>query len=528
MIWNNPIFIRYCRSELRLKRAAFWYLLTFMVTAFTVAVIYSPMVIRGVDAQTAARAALFPLMVIQGIILLFLGTGNVASGMVREKVEDVFNYQRLTPLPVRDKIIGYLFGLPVREYVMFAITLPFLAFIIIAGKVPASAWIPFYAVFLCSALLYHLTGLFAGMIGKWRWSGRLAQWMIVVLYFVLPQFSHLGLLVFEYLTVRPTFREKILPLVQGSMPGNDGAAAIAGVAQSVPFFHLSLSGTLFSFLIQGALIALFARMIARKWAGESTPAVGKPLALVTLGSFGILALGNLWTMLRVESAPLPMLHPGSPEAMKAALAVIPLVLAGTLTLLAILLMISAVPGPIAQRMGQLRARRQERARLNWWEDHASGYRLTGLLIVVIAAFIGVAFHQLYNASAFHIAGTPVQAAAVLPITVALLLVYVQGIKEQLGGRPLSIFVLLHGFGPLLCAILVGVSNNDAAELALLVAGLSPIALLPLSATLLAEHAAAANELAAAHRALGAGMLTLFLANLWLHLRARRVRQSVLD
>jgi hypothetical protein len=247
-----------------------------------------------------------------------------------------------------------------------------------------------------------------------------------------------------------------------------------------------------------------------------------------LGSFGILALGNLWTMLRVESAPLPMLHPGSPEAMKAALAVIPLVLAGTLTLLAILLMISAVPGPIAQRMGQLRARRQERARLNWWEDHASGYRLTGLLIVVIAAFIGVAFHQLYNASAFHIAGTPVQAAAVLPITVALLLVYVQGIKEQLGGRPLSIFVLLHGFGPLLCAILVGVSNNDAAELALLVAGLSPIALLPLSATLLAEHAAAANELAAAHRALGAGMLTLFLANLWLHLRARRVRQSVLD
>ena len=143
MLHKNPIFIRFCRSELRYKKAIFWYLLTLIATAFAVAITYAPQVAQGREAMAAARNALLPVLIIQGIILLFMGTGSIASGITREKVENVLDYQRLTPLPTRDKILGYLFGLPVRHYVMFAITLPFLAFVLIVGRIPPSAFVPY-------------------------------------------------------------------------------------------------------------------------------------------------------------------------------------------------------------------------------------------------------------------------------------------------------------------------------------------------------------------------------------------------
>ena len=141
MIFKNPIFIRFCRSELRVKKAIFWYLLTLIITAFSVVLLYGPQVAQGMDSTDAARSALLVILIIQGIIMLFLGTGSVASGITREKVDNVLNYQRLTPLPVRDKILGYLFGLPVKYYVMFLITLPFMVFVLIAFPELAT-WLP--------------------------------------------------------------------------------------------------------------------------------------------------------------------------------------------------------------------------------------------------------------------------------------------------------------------------------------------------------------------------------------------------
>ena len=98
MIFKNPIFIRFCRSELRVKKAIFWYLLTLIITAFSVVLLYGPQVAQGMDSTDAARSALLVILIIQGIIMLFLGTGSVASGITREKVDNVLNYQRLTPL----------------------------------------------------------------------------------------------------------------------------------------------------------------------------------------------------------------------------------------------------------------------------------------------------------------------------------------------------------------------------------------------------------------------------------------------
>ena len=72
-----------------------------------------------------AREAFTLLLILQGFYLMFLGTGRVASVTAEEKENGLLDYQRMTPMSPTNKIIGYLFGLPVREYFMFLITLPF-------------------------------------------------------------------------------------------------------------------------------------------------------------------------------------------------------------------------------------------------------------------------------------------------------------------------------------------------------------------------------------------------------------------
>jgi len=326
MLWKNPIFIRFCRSELRYRKAIFWYLLTLIATAFAVAITYAPQVVQGREPMEAARMALLPVLIIQGVILLFMGTGSVASGITREKVENVLDYQRLTPLPTRDKILGYLFGLPVRNYVMFGITLPFLIFILIVGRIPPSAFVPYYIVFFTSTLLYHFTGLVAGMISKrWRWSAKITQILIVLLYFVLPQLSHIGLVFLEFLTVRPVFAEKILPIIGTSTNIRmDGIGLMAG--QSVPFFTIIFSGSIFSFMIQIGLIALFATVIGRKWKADTVPAISKRMAVTTFAIFSIMSLGNIWPNLtRAENA-LDIFQSGGDLGSDMAIVLLPLIL----------------------------------------------------------------------------------------------------------------------------------------------------------------------------------------------------------
>ena len=84
-----------------------------------------------------ARGAIIPLLVFQGLILFVLGTAQVAGGMTAERDEGVIDYQRLIPMSPLSKVLGYLFGLPVREYVMFLATLPFTAWALWRGEV---AW----------------------------------------------------------------------------------------------------------------------------------------------------------------------------------------------------------------------------------------------------------------------------------------------------------------------------------------------------------------------------------------------------
>jgi len=166
--WENPIFRRYCQSRLRLRGLGVALLVTVLVAGFIVGLVSSIGVRNHESPMDAARTGLIPLLVLQGIVLFILGTAQVAGGMTAERDEGVIDYQRLIPMSPLSKVLGYLFGLPVREYAMFFATLPFTGWSLWRGRVAWSVWLPLYAAVCSSALLYHFTGLVTGTVVRNR------------------------------------------------------------------------------------------------------------------------------------------------------------------------------------------------------------------------------------------------------------------------------------------------------------------------------------------------------------------------
>ena len=124
-IWANPIVRRYARSRLRPASFGVMLLLTVLVAGFFFFVTREGSARTMRNAVDIARMPLIPLLVIQGLILFGLGTGQTSSGMTAEADEGVIDYQRLAPMTPLAKVVGYLFGLPIREWLLFLATMPF-------------------------------------------------------------------------------------------------------------------------------------------------------------------------------------------------------------------------------------------------------------------------------------------------------------------------------------------------------------------------------------------------------------------
>src|SRR5690606_41055269 len=132
---------------------------TLIVTTFIVTLTYIVQTNTGTPPQDAARSLWIPLLIIQGLILRLKGTGSVAAGLIQDKIDQTLDYQRLTPVAPLRNLLGYLFGLPVLEYAMFALTLPHLAFIAVVGRIPLDALLSVYCSFFVCVILYHMTGI---------------------------------------------------------------------------------------------------------------------------------------------------------------------------------------------------------------------------------------------------------------------------------------------------------------------------------------------------------------------------------
>lgn len=467
---QNPLFVMGVRRRLRRKQLVGYGLVMFLLTLFIYVIIYLTTTQRGIaDPERAAEIAFVWILVLQGIVLMFLGTGNVAAGIADDREKGLLDYQRMTPMTPTSKIVGYLFGLPVREYYMFAITIPFMLFSIVVGRFAVSGVIQLYAVFMSSVLLYHMTGMVAGMLAKNpRRAARLARVLVILLYLVLPRLSHLGITFFEFL--RPY---AVLAAVLGEELNVANLSEDAETWRRVGFFSLEMSPTVFTLLLQGTLLWTLYSAVRRKWRHETSHAIAKNQAVGLYAAMVTMIIGSLWPILADRDA-LGVFEnfgdPSDPDVRLAIFVVLFCVYAVFMVFMSFFLICVTTPERYQYVKGIRRAKKRGLERVPRGEDAASGLwtasALFGITAVgyLILAGTGVRTDVLVRPLALE--------QYLLPLLLfAAIISYVQVLREYTTPRyfwlgiglmwivpTLVAIVLLAAWSAALPAMYVGVTN----------------------------------------------------------------------
>ena len=85
--WNlaaNPIFRRYARSRLRPKALIPWMLVVGILATFVFLAVWVGGTRSGIETSVIGRTVLMVMIPIQAFLLMLIGTGAVASGIMLE------------------------------------------------------------------------------------------------------------------------------------------------------------------------------------------------------------------------------------------------------------------------------------------------------------------------------------------------------------------------------------------------------------------------------------------------------------
>lgn len=443
----NAIWVKSAYARLRPRAMAAWSVIVLSVAAFLYLVVYLVTAEhRLLQHELAAKTALLPLIVLQAFILMVMGTATVASGFARERGAELLDYHRLTPMSPSSKILGFLFGLPVREYLLFALTLPFVGYAALRGNLPLSKLLLFYLVFFCSTWVYHMTAMVAAMCVKRPWSAQaITLGMVAGLYLVLPQLGRVGFTIFEFLTVRPTFYGMVAGEVS-DLAGRRNLFIEYQIQrwQRVEFFNLSLSPVLFSLLVEGFVLLSLFLVVHRKWRNEQHHPFPKLYAMICALVMHVVLVGSIWPFI-TKLEKYNLLYGRFRGALRLDSSMHALLL-----ILFVLLAVCAVGGGVliqlvsptiqTMRSGLRRARKIGRRRLGFNSDAASALPValvvTGLTFASYSAILAVASRS----SLFEMQPTPWLAHWAPPLLISLLLMFVFFLSE-LAGVKMMAFVL---------------------------------------------------------------------------------------
>lgn len=433
----NPLLLKGARSRVRLKHLLSWGVVTITITAFVSLMTYMTMTEQELASpQDAAKAVLPGIIVIQSILLMMFGTGAVASGVSAERDEGLLDYVRMTPMSPTSKIIGYLFGLPAREYVLFAITLPFVVVAVVVSGFSVLTLLHFYAVFFTSVWIYHMTGMVAGVVSKKpRMASMMSMGLVAVLYFALPNLSRVGITFFEFITIRPVFFGLLQQELPESMRSQAEATGIDSF-RDVPLYWGMVHPTLYTLMVQGFMLAVMFSVVHRRWRDQAAHVFSKLGALLVYVGVLVFLIGSVSAIVVNDDAYRQIFGAfggaigagRSPESLELLLIIALMIMGG-----AYLLLISCVtPSRHTAAAGFRRAHKLGRAGLGANADAASSLPLALLMTLVTLAAGAFVLWLVGREGDYYQGGPSAGSAAVLAVSIAGVALFIQGVRERAG------------------------------------------------------------------------------------------------
>ncbi len=455
----NPLWRKGLRSRCRLKHMLSWGVIWITLATFVFLVVYTPMVEQqGASKADAAKAALPFVLVIQAVILMFFGTSAVASGISQERDEEFLDYVRMTPMSPTAKVIGYLFGLPAREYLLFALTLPLVAIIVLISGFSLLTLGHFYLVFFTSVLVYHLTALAVGMVSpKPRLASMTSMGLVMVLYFALPNLSRIGITFFEFLTIRPVF----FGLLQQELPEALRARAeVNGIDtfRPVPFLEGTILPTLYTMMVQGFLIAVMFSIVHRKWRDQSKHLFSKAGALIVFCGVTIFTAASLWAVVAQDDAYNQLFSAFGRQLSSERIPQTFFFLLMTCFMIVstayLFLMCFITPSKSCTLAGHRQAQKLGHARIPLTSDAASSLPIA-LIMIAITLATGITIMSLAIRHGDYVASAPSTASmiAVVVLSVSIAL-FVQGAAESMGQRVFGVSVFLFWVIPFFAMVIL--------------------------------------------------------------------------
>lgn len=346
-IFDNPIFVKHVRSRLRRQQV--------MPSVIVVGVLAMLALYAGMALGGLKEGVIFGMLFFgQGVILLLMGTTQVAATVAAARDSEILDFHRVSPLRPSTIAWGFLLGAPIREYVLVLVLTPFTAICAIMGRPGLLSYLILLALLWSSSLLFHTLAVLSGLIQVRIKRGNSATVLVVLSHLFGGQIVG-GIALPATLTVMPAFAE----LMAG---GN-----LAGFMPK--FFGVEAPIWVQSFAYQIPLTAFLFWASVRRMHSAEKPLYSKPQACAFMLTLCALILAGL-------------IDPPDRRVQEFAR-----VGAITMMMFAALALVSCVTpeaGHVAN--GLRRAERLGRRSVGLWSDAAHNGLIAGILgLIVLAA-----------------------------------------------------------------------------------------------------------------------------------------------
>jgi len=431
---DNPILVKHLRSRLRLQP---------LITAIVVVQVFCLCIAwYGYQLGRFATGGAFGLlMTLQTIILVIMGAGTVATAVGGARASGILDFHRVSPVSPAALALGFFFGAPIREYVLFATTLPLAALCLAYGTPSLHGFVQLMIVLIGAAWLFHGLAIMNALISKPRTSSRgVIGIVIFVLFF--GSYAFLGL---------------------------SRSAALVDLGLRLSFYGISLPWLAVVLIYLSALLFFIYLACVRRMTSDRIHPMTKPQATAAMATLSILMLGGIWKRDEYEVLNVTTLY--------------------ILVIAALVLLAMVTPTQAEYVKGLWRARKLGRSHLPPWDDLS----LNRVFLVIACTIVLVTATIAWQASpvpGFGGAG-PVTPAFPLAIACGVLVVAYIGLALQFfllrfGARGLmyfSLFLFLAWILPLVAGTITlmassPMSNSHPSQI---VYSLSPVAGLGMTA-----------------------------------------------